>query len=302
MLEQNYPNLEYIIIDGGSTDQTIEIIQKYEKHLHYWVSETDQGQSHAINKGLKHCSGMWFNWLNSDDYLEKNALQAIAAASNQNPHAQIIAGFLRQFIHQTQKTIQTYRLKIHPNLYENIVNYHICQPATFYRTELVTGFGGINQQLHYTMDVDLWLKYLTSHGLDRIVLTDDLLAHFREHEESKTVGQLDSFYVDRRAIELSILKSIQAPKSLLKIAQQKTLNEKYNYNWQNHHINREQYLELWCLRQIRFGFKSLNLINRAILLFFYIKYRPLKQFNEYKILIGDYLFPKIASYIKSFKP
>jgi glycosyltransferase involved in cell wall biosynthesis len=69
ILSQNYPNLEYIVIDGGSTDNTVEILKKYDQHITYWVSEKDRGQSHAINKGIEKCTGVLFNWLNSDDYL-----------------------------------------------------------------------------------------------------------------------------------------------------------------------------------------------------------------------------------------
>jgi glycosyltransferase involved in cell wall biosynthesis len=78
VIEQDYPNLEYIIIDGGSTDNSLEIIKKYEKHLAYWVSEKDRGQSHAINKGFERASGDLFGWLNSDDYFAPDALKTVA--------------------------------------------------------------------------------------------------------------------------------------------------------------------------------------------------------------------------------
>ena len=78
VLSQNYQNLEYIIIDGGSTDNSVEIIKKHQKHLHYWVSEKDSGQSEAINKGLKIAGGEIINWLNSDDYYTANALKTVA--------------------------------------------------------------------------------------------------------------------------------------------------------------------------------------------------------------------------------
>ena len=80
VLSQNYSNLEYIIIDGGSADNSVDIIKKYEKHLAYWVSEKDKGQTNAINKGLKIATGDIVNWLNSDDYYEPDALHKVADA------------------------------------------------------------------------------------------------------------------------------------------------------------------------------------------------------------------------------
>src|SRR5690606_31772171 len=97
ILNQNYPNLEYIIIDGGSTDNTVEIIKKYEDRITYWVSEKDNGQADAINKGLEQCTGEIFNWINSDDYLAKKSLYSIAIASIYNDNAKIIAGGCTHF-------------------------------------------------------------------------------------------------------------------------------------------------------------------------------------------------------------
>src|SRR5688500_3818909 len=74
VIEQDYPNLEYIIIDGGSTDDTLSVIKKYEKYISYWISEKDKGQSEAINKGFKKATGDVVNWLNSDDYYEPGVL------------------------------------------------------------------------------------------------------------------------------------------------------------------------------------------------------------------------------------
>ena len=96
VLDQNYPNLQYIIIDGGSTDDTVSIIKKYEHHLTYWVSEKDTGQASAINKGLQHCTGEIFNWLNSDDYLQPGALQKIANAFSEKT-VDLVAGKVNNF-------------------------------------------------------------------------------------------------------------------------------------------------------------------------------------------------------------
>jgi glycosyltransferase involved in cell wall biosynthesis len=84
VLSQNYSNLEYIIIDGGSTDGSVDIIKRHQKYLSYWTSEKDDGQSHAINKGLKIATGEIVNWLNSDDYLEPHALNVVADAFSNN--------------------------------------------------------------------------------------------------------------------------------------------------------------------------------------------------------------------------
>ncbi|MEI7737070.1 MAG: glycosyltransferase family 2 protein, partial [Ferruginibacter sp.] len=109
VLDQQYPNLEYIIIDGGSTDNTVEIIKKYATHLKYWVSEKDAGQANAINKGLQHCTGEIFNWLNSDDYLESGALQKIADTFADET-VQMLAGKVRIFSETTEECIQNQHL------------------------------------------------------------------------------------------------------------------------------------------------------------------------------------------------
>jgi len=92
VLKQDYPNLEYIIIDGGSTDGSVDVIKRYERHLSYWVSEKDSGQSEAINKGFKKATGEFFNWINSDDVLFPGALHRIAEAFAKNPDADLIVG------------------------------------------------------------------------------------------------------------------------------------------------------------------------------------------------------------------
>ncbi|MFW5887134.1 MAG: glycosyltransferase, partial [Bacteroidota bacterium] len=92
IINQNYPNLEYIIIDGGSKDNTVEIIKKYEQHITFWVSEKDNGQSHAINKGFARATGAWGIWINSDDMLAPGALHKIAERLARAPKSTMLMG------------------------------------------------------------------------------------------------------------------------------------------------------------------------------------------------------------------
>src|SRR5258707_6129118 len=92
VLDQKYPNLEYLVIDGGSTDESVEIIKRYERHLTYWVSEPDTGQSNAINKGFARTTGTILAWLNSDDRYLPETLGAVAAAAAAHPDADVFVG------------------------------------------------------------------------------------------------------------------------------------------------------------------------------------------------------------------
>src|SRR6187455_126103 len=92
VINQSYPNLEYIIIDGGSTDNTVDIIKKYQSHISYWISEPDNGQTDAINKGFAKCTGEIFNWLNSDDYYEPGALLKLGSLFFNKPSVEVICG------------------------------------------------------------------------------------------------------------------------------------------------------------------------------------------------------------------
>ena len=105
VLSQNYPNLEYIIIDGGSTDGTVEIIKKYEQQLTYWISEPDKGQTDAINKGFAKCTGEIFNWINSDDYYSPNSLHIVAEVFSENPTAKVVCGLENGFYNEQQSKI-----------------------------------------------------------------------------------------------------------------------------------------------------------------------------------------------------
>jgi glycosyltransferase involved in cell wall biosynthesis len=196
VLNQNYPNLEYIIIDGGSTDQTLEIIKKYQQHLTYWVSENDEGQANAINKGLKLCTGEIFNWLNSDDYLEPESLYKIAETF-EDKKVSLVAGKVRNFSTNADEIIPNQKLSAHGLMcWEPGVKF--VQPGVWMRRELIEKCGGIDEKYHYAFDWDFYIRYL--YCFPQVKEIDDLLVHFRLHENSKTQSLLEKFAIEAREI------------------------------------------------------------------------------------------------------
>ncbi len=147
VISQHYPNLEHIVIDGGSTDGSVEIIKKYEKHLTYWVSEPDKGQSNAINKGLQKATGSIINWLNSDDYLETGALHFVADAFR-DPSVNVVCGKSRLFTGDGQTIQFSDGTAIYAgNLAKTIGWARIDQPATFFRCGAIEKMGLLDARL-----------------------------------------------------------------------------------------------------------------------------------------------------------
>ncbi len=196
VLGQRYPNLEYMVFDGGSTDGSAEIIRRYESRLTFWVSEKDRGQSHAINKGLARCTGDIFNWINSDDLLLPGALWAVAKAWQQKPGS-IMAGGTEFF--NSGGTFATTRAR--GQTLQNFVRFwesadwEWAQQGTFLpRTEL-QAIGGVEEKLRYCMDYQMMVRLLMR-GLE-VSYLDQPLARFRFHDSSKTVGSREQFRLER---------------------------------------------------------------------------------------------------------
>jgi len=183
IVNQNYPNLEYIIIDGGSTDNSVEIIKKFKKHIKYWVSERDCGQSHAINKGIEQCTGNLFNWINSDDLLEPGALHTLADLYTQNPGYILYAGKLRTI--DKENTIINDNLNTQSIRNGSFRNIPVRQQSNFFDLDYLNRLGRINEALHYTMDAELIFKILASENRNKIISTDSVLGCYRLQPESK---------------------------------------------------------------------------------------------------------------------
>lgn len=209
---QNYPNLEYIIIDGGSTDNTLSIIKKYESYITYWVSEPDRGQSHAINKGIEKCTGEIFNWLNSDDWYLPNTFFNVVAAFIKDPSIQVVSGY-EHHIHIDGTVVEDKGTFLEKTLEKTIECCQVTQPSTFFRAEVIKKVGLIPEDIHYIMDGEMWVRFLLLYGQNSVYKHHMPLAYFRLHENSKTVsnGLINNFLFERSSIINDLQRFIEVP-------------------------------------------------------------------------------------------
>jgi len=215
IIDQGYPNLEYIIIDGDSRDNTVDIIKKYADRITYWVSEPDNGQSDALNKGLQKCTGDIFNWINSDDYLEPGALFKVADAFVKNPSALQVCGYSRIFDSITNNALMSHRCELFDSTEKTIIQEKINQQASFYNLSVVKDLGLVNNSLNCVMDLELWFRFLCKYGQERIFLIDDLLGHFRIHPQSKTSELEVRFRIEANGLFHELLRQINPNDSFL---------------------------------------------------------------------------------------
>jgi glycosyltransferase involved in cell wall biosynthesis len=188
VLNQNYPNLEYIIIDGGSTDGSKEIIKKYEKYLKYWISEKDNGQTDALNKGFAKSSGEILAWLNSDDVYLPGTLFKIANLFAENKFTDVVYGNM-YIIDAFNKIIGERRLipwiPVISKLGTLYGGYGVYQPSSFWKRKLHFKVGGLDTEFKFCMDNELQIKFVLANAKFKFV--DEFLTAFRVHEDSKTV-------------------------------------------------------------------------------------------------------------------
>lgn len=182
VLSQNYPNLEYIIIDGGSNDNSVDIIKKYADRLHYWISEKDNGQSEALNKGLAIASGDIVAWLNSDDLYLPAALETAANAFEANPHLDILHGRSILFGEKTKEQIIGLSDNIQTPAY--LASMKFPQPSCFFSKRILNAEQVLNTELHYAMDFELVSKAILNNC--EIKAIPDVLSKYRMHADSKS--------------------------------------------------------------------------------------------------------------------
>ena len=188
VLDQDYPNLEYLVIDGGSTDQTVDTIRKYEPHLSYWESEKDRGQVHAINKGLARATGDIFAFINSDDIYLPGTFSTVAKYFDEHPDAEWICGDTQMF--GKGRRTEVVRAVVPKSAAHCLAwAYTAPQPGHFWKRELLGA--GFDEAWRYDFDHDLYVRLLLSgHKCEHIAAT---FAGYRLHEASKTVAETEAF-------------------------------------------------------------------------------------------------------------
>ncbi len=206
VLNQSYQDVEHIVVDGGSTDNTLEILKKYPSVR--WVSEKDEGQSDALRKGLEMSTGDIIGWINSDDYLEKGALEYVGEFFNNSDAGWLIGNISFVFTPggkvNSDKSLKITKKSLLSN--PDILR----QQGTFFRKQMLLDAGGFDKKYHMTMDLDLWFRLLR---ISEPVMVDENLAYFRVHEDQKTSGR----FVREQLKEMLDIFDKNGSSSLLKL-------------------------------------------------------------------------------------
>jgi glycosyltransferase involved in cell wall biosynthesis len=181
VLDQNYPNLEYIIIDGGSTDGSVEIIKKYSPKITYWISEKDYGQSNAINKGIAMATGEWIAWQNSDDIFYPNSFLGLKKASEKHPSANLLIANMMMIDSKGYNIRNIFYVKptLGSLLAEGMV---LTNQSAFWRRSIHEKIGFLNENLHYAFDYE-WFLRVTSLG--NAYHVNSIWGGWRIHDEAK---------------------------------------------------------------------------------------------------------------------
>jgi glycosyltransferase involved in cell wall biosynthesis len=209
VLDQGYPNLEYVIVDGGSTDESVDIIRRYEDRLAWWVSEPDEGQTHALNKGIEGTDGEIVAYLNSDDYFLPGAFEHAFAAFAESDRSWVAGGALDIEEGDPPKRLRVWRPKP-PSYCEGMVRgrhwwilvpWHVPQPSCFWQRDLFDRYGRFRLDMHYAFDAEFMLRLAFAGEMPEL-LPDDFLSVRSVHPEQKTYEMTNSWPEIRRFVDL----------------------------------------------------------------------------------------------------
>lgn len=202
LLGQHYPELEVIVVDGGSTDGTLDLLRGYGEQIR-WISERDNGQSDAICKGFALATHEWLAWLNSDDIQTNNALHHVQQAILNTPGVQVVVG-QGHYMDEAGAYLRPYPtiainqgVDICRELFEK---GYVAQPSVFFHRDAYRAIGGINRALQFVMDYDLWVR-LAQHGCRFVAVAEDISGN-RWHENAKTASQLLPLLAEAAAVQV----------------------------------------------------------------------------------------------------
>lgn len=198
VLDQNEPEIELVVVDGGSTDNSVDVIRRYADRLGWWVSERDKGQSDAFNKGFAHCRGKYLTWLNADDIMPKGCLKKVCRELRAHPDCEWFTGNLFRFIDEDPSTsTQDFNSGVRrvvecawgPNYLPKWLQSKgqpvaVYGPATFFTKELFDRVGGMKLEQNFMMDTDLWMRFIVAGVKQRRI--NCFCWAFRMHVDSKT--------------------------------------------------------------------------------------------------------------------
>lgn len=184
VLAQTYPNVEYLVVDGGSTDNTMAIVDQYRDRINTVIHEKDRGQSDAINKGFRLATGELVGWINSDDLLYPDCIEQIVNLYRQHADGAVYYGAVNDWIDAQGRGTGKRHLPIPGRDFLLNQNYNLIQQGSFYPTQLVRELGYLNESIHYCMDLDLWLRLLTRGPI--YGYSGSSIAAFRRWEATKT--------------------------------------------------------------------------------------------------------------------
>ncbi|MBP3354248.1 MAG: glycosyltransferase [Bacteroidales bacterium] len=184
VLNQTYKNIQYIVVDGASTDNTMEVVERYRDKIDIVISERDKGQTDAINKGFKLAKGELVGWINSDDMLYPYCVEEIVKLYKQNSEGAIYYGSTIDVIDAKNNHLKYYINNMGSRQRLLCENYDVSQPGSFYRKDILEKIDYLDESIFYCMDLDLFLKLL-KHG-NLYSIDDKPLAKFRKWEEAKS--------------------------------------------------------------------------------------------------------------------
>lgn len=217
VLDQGYPNLEYIVVDGGSKDNSVEVIRKYEKHLAWWVSEKDKGQTEALNKGFARATGDVLGFINSDDTLTPGALNYAAKYFQQGE--KWVVGWVEFLEADGDNFPQVW------HDYERVADWFVTNPipqqGTFWTRDLWTQFGGFRDDLQLVFDYEFWLRLrFKAKVLPKTVRR--CLGTYRLHAESKTCSQTTRYTPENERVRAEYMKLL-SPEDLAAVKKKRRL-------------------------------------------------------------------------------